>query len=70
MNISSFREYRDPVDDDGQRRCGRALCGLLMRNRCPSLVTAYTWLKLTTPAGKSVFGNPAGKQRSCRSARP
>src|SRR6476646_6700038 len=34
-------------------------CGLLTRNRCPSLVTAYTWMTLTTPVGKSVFGTPA-----------
>ena len=34
------------------------LCGLLTRNRCPSLVTAYMLLLLTTPAGKSVVGVP------------
>jgi len=33
----------------------------LTRNRCPSLVTAYMLLVLITPAGKSVFGNPAAK---------
>ena len=39
-----------------------AFCGLVLtRNRCPSLVTAYILLTLTTPAGKSVFGDPAAK---------
>ena len=39
-----------------------ALCGrVLTRNRCPSFVTAYAWLALTTPAGKRAFGNPAAK---------
>ena len=37
-----------------------AVCGLVLtRNRCPSLVTSYTWLVLITPAGNNVCGNPA-----------
>ena len=37
-----------------------AFCGLVLtRNRCPSLVTAYTWLVLITPAGNNVCGNRA-----------
>ena len=39
-----------------------AFCGLLTRNRCPSLVTAYMLLTLIAPAGKSAFGNPTGER--------